>query len=86
MSLYDILSALIVGAIAGWLAGFVMGKKRSLLKNIILGIIGGFVGGYIFDLLNISIILSLGPINLGTIIVAAIGACIVTFIVNKIFK
>ena len=86
MSLYDILVALVIGAVAGWLAGIIMHSKGSLLRNIILGLIGGFVGGFIFGFLNISINLSLGPINVGTIIVAAIGACIVIFIVNKLLK
>ena len=86
MGLYDILAAIIIGAIAGSLAGFIMGSKGSLLRNIILGILGGFVGGFVFDLLHIDISLALGPINVGTIIVSAIGACIVIFLINKLFK
>ncbi len=86
MSLYGILIALIVGAIAGWLAGIIMNSKGSLLRNIILGIIGGFVGSFLFGLLNINFSLSVGPINIGTIIVSAIGACIVLFIANKLVK
>ena len=86
MNLYDIIVALIIGAIAGWIAGFIMNSKGNLLRNIILGIIGGVVGNFLFGLLNISISLNLGPISFGPIIVAAIGACIVIFIVNKLFK
>ena len=55
MSLYDILMAILIGAVAGWLAGIIMRSKGSLLRNIILGIIGGFVGGFIFSLLHINI-------------------------------
>ena len=86
MSLYDILVTLAIGAIAGWLAGIIMNSRGSLLRNIILGIVGGFVGGFLFNLLGISISLSIGPISLGTIIVSAIGACIVIAIVNILFK
>lgn len=86
MSLYDILMAILIGAVAGWLAGIVMKSKGSLLRNIIIGIIGGFVGGFLFSLLNINIALSVGPINIGSIIVAAIGACILIFIFNKLLK
>ena len=86
MGLYDILTVVLTGAVAGWLASLIMGTKGGLLRNIIVGIVGGFVGGYLFSLLNISIKLSLGPINVGTIIVSAVGACIVTFIINKLFK
>lgn len=86
MSLYDILMAILIGAVAGWLAGIIMKSKGSLLRNIIFGIIGGFVGGFLFSLLNINISLSVGPINFGSIIVSAIGACIVIFIFNKLLK
>ncbi len=86
MSLYDILVTIVVGAISGWLAGFIMNTKGGLLRNIILGIIGGLVGNFLFGLLNININVSLGPISLGAIIVGAIGACIVIFVVNKLFK
>ena len=86
MSLYDILIAVIIGAVAGWHASKIMNTKGSLLKYIILGILGGFVGGFIFGLLKIDISLSIGPINCGTVIVSAIGACIVIFLVDKLLK
>ena len=86
MSLYDILVAIVLGAISGWLAGFIMNSKGSLLRNIILGILGGFVGSFLFGLLNININVSLGPFSLGNIIVSVIGACLVVFVVNKLFK
>ena len=86
MSLYDILIVLAIGAVAGWLAGIVMNSKGSLLRNIIIGIVGGFVGGYLFSLLKIDINLTVGSINFGTVIVSAIGACIVIFVFNKLFK
>jgi len=86
MSLYDILIAIVIGAIAGWLASKIMGTKGSLLKYIILGILGGFVGGFLFGLLKIDVSLSVGPINCGTVIVSAIGACIVIFLVDKLLK
>ena len=86
MDLYSILVMILIGAVAGWLAGIVMNSRGSLLRNIILGIVGGFVGGWLFSLLKINIALSLGPINVGTIIVSAVGACIVIFIGKLIFK
>ena len=86
MSLFDILMAILIGAVAGWLAGLIMKSKGSLLRNIILGIIGGFVGGFLFSLLNINIALSIGQINFGSIIISAIGACILIFIFNKLLK
>ena len=86
MTLYDIIVTLLIGAVAGWLAGSVMNSRGSLIRNIILGIVGGFVCSFIFTQLNIHLALSLGPINLGTIIVSAVGACIIIFIGKLIFK
>ena len=86
MTLYEILASIVIGAISGWIAGFIMNSKGTLLRNIILGILGGFVGSYLFGLLNIKVNVSLGPIGLGTIIVSVVGACLVIFIVNKLFK
>lgn len=86
MSLYDILIVIAIGAISGWLASIIMNSKGNLLKYIILGILGGFVGGFLFSLLHLSINLTVGSINLGTIIVSAIGACIVIFVVDKFLK
>ena len=85
-TLYDIISTIVIGAIAGWLAGFIMNSRGSLLRNIILGILGGFVGSFLFNLVGITINVTLWKFNVGTIIVSAIGACIVIFIVNKLFK
>lgn len=86
MSLYDILIVIAIGAISGWLASIIMNSKGNLLKYIILGILGGFVGGYLFGLLKINVSLSIGPINCGTVLVSAIGACIVIFLVEKLLK
>ena len=86
MSVTEILMAILIGGIAGWLASIVMKTKGSIIKYVVLGILGGFVGGYLFSLLHLSISLSVGPINCGTIIVSAIGACIVIFLVDKLLK
>lgn len=86
MSITEIIIAIVIGGVAGWLASIVMNSKGSILKYIILGILGGFVGGFLFGLLDLSINLSVGSINFGTVIVSAIGACIVIFLVDKLLK
>ena len=58
-----------------------MNTRGGLIRNIILGVVGGFVGGYVFKLLELSI-----NGYVGTIVVSVVGACLVVFIVNKIFK
>lgn len=79
--LVDLLIAIVLGAISGWLASLIMKSSGSLIKNIVLGVAGGFVGSLLFDLVG----LSFGG-YLGTIFVSVIGACIVIFVVNKLFK
>ena len=74
-------TAIALGAVSGWIASFIMNTKGGLIRNIILGVIGGVVGGWVFSLLNLSI-----NGYLGIIITSVVGACLVVFIVNKIFK
>lgn len=73
--------SIIIGAISGWIASKIMKTGSGLLRNIILGVVGGFVGEWLFGLLKISF-----AGYLGTILVSVVGACLVIFVVNKIFK
>ena len=81
MSLEEILTSLIIGAIAGTVAGFLMGSKGGLVRNIIIGIIGGFVGTWVFGLIGLHWSGILGSIGTG-----AIGACILIFVGKILFK
>lgn len=73
--------AIILGAISGWIASKIMNTSSGLIRNIILGVIGGYVGEWLFGLLKISFV---G--YLGTILASVVGACLVIFVVNKLFK
>ena len=76
-----ILAWLVVGLIAGWLAGQVMGGGFGLVGDIIVGIIGAFVGGYLAStFLNMPD--AVNGINITSIIVAAVGAIVLLFIVR----
>jgi len=77
----NILISIALGAVSGWIASLIMNTRGGLIRNIILGVVGGFVGGYVFKLLELSI-----NGYVGTIVVSVVGACLVVFIVNKIFK
>ena len=81
MSLEQILTSLLIGAIAGTLAGFLLGSKGGLIRNIVIGIIGGFVGTWVFGLIGIHWSGILGAI--GT---SAIGACILIVVGKVLFK
>lgn len=79
-----ILTWVVVGVVAGWLAGVVMkGKGFGLIGNMIIGIVGALVGGWLAGaLFNISNAVS--GFNLGTIVVAFLGAVVVLYIARLI--
>jgi uncharacterized membrane protein YeaQ/YmgE (transglycosylase-associated protein family) len=79
-----IISWLVVGAIAGYLAGFLVKGDESLgvIGHIVLGIVGAIVGGFIAGLITGGDYIS--GINIGTIIVAVIGAVVVVIGYNMI--
>jgi uncharacterized membrane protein YeaQ/YmgE (transglycosylase-associated protein family) len=74
---------LIVGGIIGWLASLVMrtDAQQGLFLNIVVGIIGallgGFVGGALFGW-------DVSGFNLGSILVAFIGAVLFLLILRAI--
>lgn len=71
---------LIVGLIAGWITGKLMGGPgKGALMDIIIGLIGALAGGFLMRLVGFS---SEGGL-LYTILVAVIGAVILTWIYRK---
>ena len=78
-----VVSWIVVGVIAGWLAGMVMkGGGFGLLGDIIVGVVGGMIGGWIASsLLHIG---GLTGINLGSILIAFVGALILLFVLRLI--
>ena len=73
---------LIIGAIAGWLAGQIMkGGGFGLVGDIIVGIIGAFIAGALFPRLGFTLG---GNSIVGAIIAAAIGACVLLFILRLV--
>ena len=82
-----IISWLVVGAIAGILAGFFVTGDEGLgiIGRILLGIVGAVVGGFVAGLLLPGSDYITG-INIGTIIVATIGAIIVVFGYNLLTR
>ena len=80
----SVIATLITGAIAGWLGGKIYrGSGLGLLGNIIVGILGGGVGSWLLDrVLDIS----LGGGWFGSIVTGAIGAIVILFLINLVFK
>ena len=70
---------LLVGAVAGWLAGLIMqGGGFGLIGDIVVGVVGALVAGLLFPRLGIS----LGGGLVGVIIAAALGACVLLFVLR----
>ena len=79
-----VIAWLILGALSGWIANRLMKNSSSgLIDNIIIGIIGSFVGGIVFNFFGSRTITGL---NLHSIFVSVVGACISLWLINQIRK
>lgn len=80
-----IVTWLILGALSGWIASIIMKKNDSMgaIANIITGIIGAFIGGIVFNFMGAQKVTGL---NLHSVLVSVVGACILLWILNKIKK
>ena len=76
-----IIIMLVIGAVAGWLAGLIYtGAGFGLVGNIIVGILGAIIAGaFLPGFLHFSGIV-------GQIISDAIGAIILLFLVNFVYR
>ncbi len=79
-----IISWLVLGLIAGFLASVVMkGGGYGIVGDIIVGIVGALLGGFLFSVLTGNA----NPVNnldIGSIFVAFIGACILIAILRAV--
>ena len=79
----EIIGTLIIGGLAGWLGSLLYrGGGLGLIGNIIVGILGSFVGYWLLGKLGIH----LGTGWLSAILTGAIGAIVILFLFNLIFK
>ncbi len=78
-----ILSWIILGLIVGILAKWIMPGKDGggFIMTVVLGIVGAFVGGYISSLLGMG---TVDGFNIGSIVIAVLGAIIVLAVYRKI--
>jgi len=82
MALVNILAWIIVGGIAGWLASLlVRGGGMGIVGDIIVGIVGALIGGFVLSVL-LPGTFGITGFNLGSLVVAFIGAVILLFIVK----
>jgi uncharacterized membrane protein YeaQ/YmgE (transglycosylase-associated protein family) len=78
-----ILTWIIVGLIAGALGKLIMpgDDPGGIIVTILLGIVGAFVGGFVFNLFGGA---GVTGFNLGSILVATVGAIIVLAIYRAV--
>ena len=78
-----IIAWIIVGLIAGALAKLIMpgDDPGGIIVTMLIGIVGAFVGGFVFGLFGGS---GVSGINIGSIIVAVVGALILLAIYRLI--
>lgn len=78
------IGTLVIGGLAGWIAEKVMKTDQGIIMNIIVGVIGSYIGAFLANALGIR----LGEIFqgwfLGNLIVAAVGAIVLLFVVKAI--
>ncbi len=80
--LLTILAWIIIGGIAGWLASLlVRGAGMGVIGDVIVGIVGAVVGGFLLSLLLPGTFGFTG-FNLGSLVVAFIGAVILLFVIK----
>lgn len=78
----EIIVWIIFGALAGWIASIIMktNAEQGALGNIIVGIAGAFIGGFLMKTLTGSD--GVTGFNLGSLLVAIVGAVILLAIVR----
>lgn len=76
-----IIAWIVLGLIAGALASFVMKGGYGIVGDIVIGIVGALLGGFLYGLIGGS---GVSGINIGSIVVAFVGACILIAILRAI--
>lgn len=81
----EVIVWIIFGALAGWIASIIMrtNAEQGALANIVVGIIGAFIGGFLMKALTGND--GVTGFNLGSLLVAILGAVILLAIV-KMFR
>ncbi|MFN4143702.1 GlsB/YeaQ/YmgE family stress response membrane protein [Aestuariivirga sp.] len=78
------IGTLVIGALAGWIAERVMKADHGLLMNIVVGIIGSYIGAFLANALGIRLGELFQGWFIGNLIVAAIGAIVLLYVVRLV--
>ena len=80
-----IIAWLVLGALSCCISSIIMNKNGSMgiMANIFTGIIGAFIGGIVFNFFGHQKVTGL---NLHSVLVSVVGACILIWILGAITK
>ena len=78
-----IIAWLVLGALSGWIASMIMNSSMGVMGSILTGIIGAFIGGIVFNFFGHQKVTGL---NLHSVLVSVVGACILIWILGAITK
>jgi len=78
------IGTLLIGALAGWIAEKVMKTNHGLIMNIIIGIIGSYIGAFLANALGIRLGEVFQGWFWGNLIVAAVGAIVLLWVVKLV--
>lgn len=75
---------LLIGGLAGWLAGLIVhGRSLDYMGDILVGVVGAFLGSVVLSLL-LPGEYTFSSINLGSLLMALLGAIILLLIVRAV--
>jgi uncharacterized membrane protein YeaQ/YmgE (transglycosylase-associated protein family) len=79
---------LIVGGLLGWIASMIMKRndQMGIVLNIVVGIVGAFLGGLLLAPLFGTGTINQYDFSIGSLLVSLLGAVILLFIFNLIFR
>lgn len=79
MSLWGVITWIVVGGLAGWVASLIMktDKSQGLVGSIVVGILGALIGGFVIGLIGGS---GFTGFNIWSFVVALVGSIILLFI------
>jgi len=79
----SILGWIILGGLAGWIASAITGTQEGCVMSVVIGIVGAVIGGFLFSLIGHAPVTGL---NLGSLVVAVVGAVILILVVRAVRK
>ncbi len=78
------IGTLIIGGLAGWIAEKITKSDTGLIMNIIIGIIGSYIGAFVANALGLRLSEIFQGWFVGNLIVSAIGAVILIYVVKMV--